>query len=119
LINVRVSPHIDLCFLTSASSTPTVRVPGLGKASRMKGMSGIDVAPSGPFTETAVWDGVSVTVGGMVMGSLPICDVWAWARAVELKERKAVPSRDLAIMVVDDFADDAVEAEKYLNGDQS
>jgi len=71
-INVRVSPHIDLCFFTSASSTATVTVWESRSASRTKGISETDVAPRGPFTETAVGDISSETLGGNFMGSLPM-----------------------------------------------
>ena len=47
------------------------------------------VEPSGPCTETDAWEGVSFTDGGMTIGSLPICEVCALARAVEVKERYA------------------------------
>jgi hypothetical protein len=72
LINVLVNPHIDLCFFTSAFSTATVKVPGSGKANCTKDIMGTEVDPSGPFTATEEEEGVSVTLGGILIGSLPI-----------------------------------------------
>ena len=55
-----------------------------------KGMSGTEVSPRGPLTDTAVGEGARVMVGGMVMGCLPMFEIMpARAGADDEKERRA------------------------------
>jgi len=53
-MSVRVRPHMERCFLSSAFSTLRAMVPGAGKPRVMYGSSGTEVVPSGPVTEREV-----------------------------------------------------------------
>jgi len=88
-MRVRVRPHIDRCFLISASSTPRVRVPGVGKSRVMYGSSGTEAVPSAPVTEREDEVLVKETDGWNFIGVFPILEVCPLTAAEKEKERMA------------------------------